>query len=164
MCSSDLAPHHERVFSLARLFSAHPLEAWKNQVSQREVMQEVRRRLKKFKDVRVGVRAFQSSISVGGPNFDIDVALLGPDLDMLMDFAERLRKKAPEIGLLDADTSLRLDKPELRVEIDRARAAALGVDTQDIAAALRLMVGGDQRASRFRDPSDRKSTRLNSSH
>jgi HAE1 family hydrophobic/amphiphilic exporter-1 len=47
---------------------------------------------------------------------------------------------------------LRLDKPELRVEIDRARAASLGVETEDIATALRIMVGGDDRVSRFRDP------------
>lgn len=36
--------------------------------------------------------------------------------------------------------------------IDRDRAADLGVDTEDIATALRLMVGGDIRVSRFRDP------------
>ena len=66
--------------------------------------------------------------------------------------AEELRKKAPEIGVLDADTTLRLDKPELRVEIDRARAAALNVATEDIATALRIMVGGDLRVSRYRDP------------
>ncbi|HSE98543.1 MAG TPA: efflux RND transporter permease subunit, partial [Blastocatellia bacterium] len=41
---------------------------------------------------------------------------------------------------------------ELRVEIDRSRAANLGVATEDIATALRLMVGGDQQVSRFRDP------------
>jgi HAE1 family hydrophobic/amphiphilic exporter-1 len=59
----------------------------------------------------------------GGPNFDIDFALLGPDLDVLYKYAEQLRKKAPELGLQDADITLKLDKPELRVEIDRERAA-----------------------------------------
>ncbi len=56
-------------------------------------------------------------------------------------------------GIVDADTSLKLNKPELQVEIDRARAADLGVDTSDIATSLRVMVGGDEEASRFRDPS-----------
>ncbi len=64
--------------------------------------------------------------------------------------ASRLRRAG---GIVDADTTLKLDKPELRVEIDRARAADLGVDTEDIAEALRLMVGGDEEVSRFRDPS-----------
>jgi len=64
-----------------------------------------------------------------------------------------LRIKAPELGLQDADITLKLDKPELRVEIDRERAANLGVDTEDIAGALRIMVGGDDRVTRFRDES-----------
>ena len=70
-----------------------------------------------------------------------------------MQYAEKLRERAPELGIIDADTTLRLDKPELRVVIDRDRAAALGVETEDIASALRIMVGGEERASRFYDPS-----------
>ena len=147
-----LVPHNERTFAFRRLLNRHPFDAFRGHVTQRDAMQEIRKRLKKLLDVRVSVRAFQSSISLGGPSFDIDVSLLGPDLDKLMEYGEILRKRAPEMGMVDADTSLRLDKPELKVEIDRARAAALGVDSQDIASALRLMVGGDTRVSRFRDP------------
>src|SRR6185436_8328609 len=55
-------------------------------------------------------------------------------------------------GFVDMDTTLKLDKPELRVQIDRARAADLGVDTSDIATGLRLMVGGDDQVTRFYDP------------
>jgi HAE1 family hydrophobic/amphiphilic exporter-1 len=146
-----LTPHGERTFSWARLVSTTPWKAFEGNISQREVMQQVRARLKFLKDVRVGVRPGGSSISLGGPGYEIDFALLGPDLEQLAAYAERLRLKAPELGLLDADTTLRLDKPELRVEIDRARAADLGVDVQDIASALRLMVGGDSRVSRYRD-------------
>jgi HAE1 family hydrophobic/amphiphilic exporter-1 len=36
--------------------------------------------------------------------------------------------------------------------VDRARAADLGINMSDVANALRLMVGGDQEVSRFRDP------------
>ena len=39
------------------------------------------------------------------------------------------------------------------MQIDRERAADLGVDTEDIATALRLMVGGDDEVTRFRDAS-----------
>src|SRR5207244_8129367 len=63
------------------------------------------------------------------------------------------KAKARDIGgIVDIDTTLRLDKPELRVAIDRQRAADLRVDTQQIATALRLMVGGDDQVSRFHDP------------
>lgn len=87
----------------------------------------------------------------GGPNFDIDFANLGSDLPTLFNLAEQLRRRAPELGLQDADTTLKLDKPELRAVIDRDRAAKLGVDTEDIASALRIMVGGDTCVTRFRD-------------
>jgi HAE1 family hydrophobic/amphiphilic exporter-1 len=78
----------------------------------------------------------------------------GPELTELAKFADTLRLKTKEIGgIVDADTTLKLDKPELRVHINRERAADLGVDTSNISTALRLMVGGDDQVSRFRDPS-----------
>src|SRR5262249_28250829 len=52
---------------------------------------------------------------------------------------------------VDVDTTLRMDKPELLVHIDRPRAAALGVDAREIAETLRVAVGGDDRVSRYRD-------------
>src|SRR3990172_9550989 len=61
------------------------------------------------------------------------------------------RAAGDDLGLVDADTTLKLDKPELRVRIDRDRAADLGVDTAHIATALRLMVGGDDEVTRFYD-------------
>src|SRR6266571_2323161 len=147
-----IPPHHERRFTFGRLFSLTPWKAFAGNYTQRDVVQQVRQRLKKFGDIRASVRASASSISIGGPNFEIDFSILGPDLESLAQYAEQLRRIAPGIGVVDADTTLKLDKPESRVELDRARAAALGVSTDDIASALRIMVGGDDRVSRFRDP------------
>ena len=45
-------------------------------------------------------------------------------------------------NVVDADTSLVYGKPELRVEIDRQRAADLGVRVYDIATALNTMIAG----------------------
>ena len=146
-----LAPHTERTFTWTR-FLRNPAEAFKGNFTQREVVQEVRQRLRKFTDLRASVRS-GSSFSLGGANYEIDFALLGPDLDKLLGYAETLRQKAPELGIVDADVTLKLDKPELRVEIDRARAAALDVDAEDLASALRIMVGGDTRVTRFHDHS-----------
>jgi HAE1 family hydrophobic/amphiphilic exporter-1 len=147
-----LAPHAERVFSWRRLVSWKPWKAFQGNYSQRDVIQQVRQRLKKLSDIRLSIRNPQT-FSLGGPNYDVDFSILGPDLDDLFNYAEQLRQRAPEIGLLDADITLKLDKPELRVEIDRERAAKLGVDTEDISEALRIMVAGDPRVSRFRDTS-----------
>lgn len=147
-----LPPHKERVFSLTRLLSFTPWKAFAGNYSQEDVIRAVRAKLKKYSDLRISVRGGRSSITVGGPSVGIDYNILGPDLETLYQHAEELRKRAPELGLVDADITLKLDTPELRVEVDRERAAALGVDTQDIAEALRVMVGGDEKASRFRDP------------
>jgi HAE1 family hydrophobic/amphiphilic exporter-1 len=146
-----LVPHEERIFSFRRLLQLKPWKAFQNNHSQREVIQEVRRRLRKYPDVRSSVRNPQT-INMGGPNFDIDLALLGPDLVELGRYAEALRVQAPKLGLLEADTTLRLDKPEMLVDIDRDRAARMGVETVQVASALRLMVGGDLKVSRYRDP------------
>ncbi len=149
-----IAPHEERVFSFTRLARGivrlDPMEAFRGNYSQRQVMQQVRARLRKFRDLRVSVRNVQA-FSLGGAPVDIDFSIRGPELEQLAQYGEHLRARAPQIGLVDADTTLKLDKPELRVEIDRARAADLGVSVQDIATALRVMVGGDQEVTRFRD-------------
>jgi HAE1 family hydrophobic/amphiphilic exporter-1 len=147
-----LAPHEERTFRWRRVLQWPPWKAFEDNFTQAEVQQEIRRRLRQFSDVRIAIRNPQTFVG-GGPNFDIDFSILGPDLDVLYAYADRLRTNAARLGLLDADITLKLDKPELRVEIDRDRAADLGVSTTDIADALRIMVGGDQRVTRFRDDS-----------
>jgi HAE1 family hydrophobic/amphiphilic exporter-1 len=151
-----IAPHEERKLSITRFLKAlvrlDPGAAFRGNYSQSDVMNEARKRLSRFKDLRTSVRNI-SSFNIGGGNWDIDFSLRGPDLAALADYAERLRVKSEELGgIIDADTTLRLDRPELRVEIDRARAADLGVSMADVANALRLMVGGDEEVSRFRDP------------
>jgi HAE1 family hydrophobic/amphiphilic exporter-1 len=149
-----IAPHEERIFSLTRLakgiVTLKPLEAFQGNYSQADVMQQIRGRMRKFTDLRVGVRNLQT-FNMGGGNREIDFAIRGPELGPLAEYAESLRAQSANIGIVDADTTLKLNKPELRARIDRARAADLGVRTQDVAAALRLMVGGDQEVTRFRD-------------
>jgi len=153
---AELLPHDQRVFSFGRLFRellhGRPQAAFKGNFSQQQVAQEIRQRLRKYPALRAAIRGARS-FNIGGSQSEIDFSLLGPDLEALNNFAEQLRRRAPELGIIDADTTLKLDTPEVRVVIDRARAADLGVDIADITAGLRLMVGGDPRVSRFRDES-----------
>ena len=154
-CYVRIAPHEERILSFTRLWretlNGQPWVAFSN-TSQRDVMQQVRAGLRKFTDLRTSVRNLPS-FNIGGGNWDIDFVLRGPDLEALAAYAEELRIRSQKLGIIDADTTLKLDRPELRVVIDRKRAADLRVDTEHIASALRLMVGGDQEVSRFHDPS-----------
>ena len=152
----ELQPHEERVFSFGRLFRellhGRPQAAFKGNYSQQQVTQEVRQRMRKYPALRISIRGARS-FNIGGSQSEIDFSLLGPDLEALNNYAEQLRRRASELGILDADTTLKLDTPETRVIIDRARAADLGVDIADITVGLRLMVGGDPKVSRFRDES-----------
>ncbi|MBI2686220.1 MAG: efflux RND transporter permease subunit [Acidobacteria bacterium] len=144
-----------RVFSLSRLWKktleGRPMDAFRDVYSQRDVMQAVRTKMKQFGDLRSRVGNVQS-LNQGSAPYDIDFAIRGPELASLHRYSEDLRTKALQIpGLVDIDTTLRVNKPELRVFIDRERAADLGVDAADIASSLRLMVGGDDEVSRYRD-------------
>jgi len=115
-------------------------------------MSEIRRRLQKYAPMRISVRNAQSFNFGAGGRTDIDFVFRGPEIVALAGYADDLVERSQILGgIVDADTTLKLNKPELRVHIDRERAADLGVDTSDIATSLRLMVGGEDRASRFRD-------------
>ncbi|MGE0883493.1 MAG: efflux RND transporter permease subunit [Blastocatellales bacterium] len=150
-----IPPHEERTLNLTKFWKGlkhgEPLAVFRGNYSARDVQQKVRQRLRRFTHLRPSVRNPQS-INLGPGGFsDLDFSLRGPDLNVLVDYANQLRERAPQLGLLDADVTLKIDKPELRVNIDRARAADLKVDSTDIATALRIMVGGDERVSRFHD-------------
>jgi HAE1 family hydrophobic/amphiphilic exporter-1 len=150
-------PHTERTVSLHRMWEGlkhgDPLAAFRGNYSQREVIAALRQRYRKFyaAGFRPQVRNI-AGFNIGGGTFDIDLALRGPDLEKLAEYGETLKIKARALGgIVDVDSTLQLDKPELRVVIDRARAGDLRVDTEQIATALRLMVGGDDQVSRFHD-------------
>ena len=93
------------------------------------------------KDLRTSVG--QAADGPGGGQSDVQFTLTGPDLDKLNTYSQTLLAKLKQIPkVADADTSLVYGKPELRVEIDRQRAADLGVRVSDIAQALNTMVAG----------------------
>ncbi|HEV8428775.1 MAG TPA: efflux RND transporter permease subunit [Pyrinomonadaceae bacterium] len=153
-----IAPHEERTLSFSKLWAAtkkgNPFNAFKGNYTQQDVMLEVRRRLQRYAPMRIGVRNAQSFNFGAGGRTDIDFVFRGPELEALAGYADDLVERSKTLGgIVDADTTLKLNKPELRVKIDRDRAADLGVDTSDIATSLRLMVGGEEEASRFRDES-----------
>ena len=140
----------ERSFSLARWchgvlrgdFSA----AWRGNFTQRDKMAEVRRRLQSLPDLRASVRNLtslrQGIRSISTSRFS------GLILGGWQNSASKFAVKASELpGVVDVDITLRLDKPELLVSIDRERAAALGVEVQEVADTLRVAVGGDDRVS-----------------
>ncbi len=150
-----LVDSETRSFSVSRfvkeLWNGTPSQAFQGNYTQQQKMAEIRGMLKSFTDVRVSIRNLTSLRQ--GANVDIDYSIVGPDAKIMAKFSEALRQKVKDIpGIVDVDSTLRLDKPEVLVDIDRERAASLGVSVQEIADTLRIAVGGDDRVSRYRDP------------
>ncbi len=84
--------------------------------------------------------------------FPINVNLLGPDLTRLADYTMRLYDEAQKLpGLADMKVTVNVSNPEIRVAVDRQRAADLGVRISTVAQALRLMVSGEDEISWYRE-------------
>ncbi len=81
----------------------------------------------------------------GTRNAAIQYVLSGPDLEKLDEYSRRLLEHMRnDPNMVDVDRSLIPGKPEVRVEIDRRRAADLGVRVADIAQTLNLLIAGDE--------------------
>ncbi|HRI62811.1 MAG TPA: efflux RND transporter permease subunit [Polyangium sp.] len=113
-------------------------------LSQTEIIDKARAELlpKYGKDYRMSVGPV-NAFSGGGANFPVMYQITGPDMAKISAYADALLAKLKTLpGVVDADSSLILGKPELRAHIDRKKAADLGVNVADIAGSLRLLVGG----------------------
>jgi len=110
--------------------------------SQDDVMKAARRILARYPDIRSGVQRI-GALGSGGRGGDLSFNLLGPDLARLGEYSERiLAVLRTNDGLADVDTTLSNRKPELQVHIDREKASQFGLRVEDIAGALRTLVGG----------------------
>ena len=93
-----------------------------------------------------------SALGGGETFFPIRALVLGPDFnkvaELSKDAAARIRKIP---GLLDVDTSVSLNSPELQVKIDRQRASDLGVRAADVGNAVRLMIAGEDQISTYKE-------------
>jgi HAE1 family hydrophobic/amphiphilic exporter-1 len=124
------------------------------QDSQRDLMAEARRRLTKFRDLTIGVQP-PSPIS-GAPDRELMFFLQGPDLNELDKYAARIKEKLAQLpGVVDLESSYEAGKPEVRVRVNRDKAADLNVSVSAIATALRTLVGGDEQATTYREGDDR---------
>jgi HAE1 family hydrophobic/amphiphilic exporter-1 len=119
------------------------------EVSQQQLMQRTRDLTKKYPpEIHTGVELV-STVGGNQSNAEIQYFIQGPDLGMLAQYSGEMLARMKKIpNLTDADTTLRSGKPEVRLQIDRPRAADLGVSVMDIETALNSLVAG-QTASTY---------------
>lgn len=129
-------------------------------ISQQQVMALAREKVKAFKHLRVSVDNILPISGSGVQNVDISYNLRGPELATLQEYAETLKGKVRALpGLVDVDSTFEGGNPELQVQIDRRKAADLGIEATDIASTLRVMVAGDK-VTTYREGDDLYDVRL----
>ena len=127
-------------------------------LSQPRVMAELRRELNQIP----GIQSFPANISaIGGQRGEpLQFAIVGPDLNKLGELTPRMVELLGQVqGIAKLDTDLKLNLPEVRLELDRERAAQVGLTAADIAQTLSATTGGIDIAQ-FREGSQRYDIRL----
>jgi len=123
--------------------------------SQELMMADARELLKKFPpEYRTAVQQVAAFSGGGFRNANVQFIISGPDLKLLEDYSAKLLEKMKTIpDAVDVDSTLISGKPELQLEVDRVRAADLGVRVGDISQALNTLVAG-QEATTFNEGTD----------
>jgi len=107
------------------------------------VAERLRRELNVSPAMRVFLRV-PPAVNIGGRSSKAlyQYTLSGPDIVTLYDCAQNVEKALRKLPQLqDVNSDLQIKNPELRVTIDRNRAAALGVSPQQIELALQSAYG-----------------------
>lgn len=137
-----LAPGFGRPGDVNRAFGIIRLKDWsQREISQGQVIGEIFGRIGSVP----GVRAFAFGRPPLGQRFSrtpVQFVIGGPDYDTLEQWADDIVRAAEDNpNLQNVDTNYDQTLPELRVAIDRSRAADLGLRVSDIGLTLETLLG-----------------------
>ncbi|WP_341703720.1 efflux RND transporter permease subunit [Ferrovibrio sp.] len=118
------------------------LKDWdQRSVKQQDIVRETFPKLLAITGVRA-IAINPPSLGQRGSQAPVQFVIGGPTYQVLDDWAERILDRALQNpGLLGADKDYKPTRPEIRVEIDRNRAADLGVPVETIGRTLETMLG-----------------------
>jgi HAE1 family hydrophobic/amphiphilic exporter-1 len=119
--------------------------------TQQDIMAEVRKKIRNIAGLD-GSAEDVSLIGGGIRNVPIQYSVRGADLTSVESYAKKIVSEFSKLpGIVDVDTSLESGKPEIRVYIDRDKAADLGVDVASVAEAANFLIGGEVDITKFKD-------------
>ena len=79
------------------------------------------------------------------------MAVMGPDLELLQAYVTDLKDRLRTIpGVVDVESNFEATQQELRIIVDRVRAADLGVQIDTLASNIRTLVGGQILDTQFK--------------
>ena len=113
-------------------------------VSQQQIVAIARKLFAPYrKEAVIGVQASSGLPGIGGRGGNVQFALVGPDLKKLDGYTQQaLAGMEQSSKLVDVDRSYLAGTPELRVNIDRRRAADLGISVQDVSQTVNALLAG----------------------
>jgi len=123
-----------------------PLVNWHDRArSQHEIMATLEAPLAQIPGARVSVSG-GNSLNLRRAGGQLQVALLGNDYQTIFETAQVFVRSVEDRALHVSQPQLSYEptQPQLSVNIDRRRAAELGVDLENLGATLRAMIDGDE--------------------
>lgn len=121
------------------------------EVSSLITTEKLRELLEKKPGVDVKFQLQQNGPPVGLP---VNIEIQGSDFKILGSLADRIKEKIKDVeGLVDLEDNFDEGKPEIRVNIDREKAALYGLNTGLIANTIRTAINGAE-ASKYRVDED----------
>ena len=120
------------------------LQPWNERTqSTDEVVTAMRRELGELPGIQARPQVPSGLLSSRGQPFQL--VLGGPDYAELSQWRDRIMQRIEQNpGLFGADSDYKETRPQMRVNIDRDRAADLGVSVQEIGRTLETMMGSRQ--------------------
>lgn len=105
--------------------------------------------------VRTRVSSMMMRRPGGGSSDDrLQVEIRGHDLEILQDLAEKVRAAMATVeGVPEVQISRQPGMPEMILQVDRIKAATMGLNVSDVAEAMETAVGG-RRTSMYRQQGD----------
>ena len=117
------------------------------EVSSHSTTEEIRDIVLRTAGAEIKVQKESGGPPVGAP---VNIEISGEDYDVLGQIAEQVRQKIGDIpGVVDLDDDFDAGRPELRVEINREKAALYGLNTGLVANSVRTAINGAE-ASKYR--------------
>ena len=112
-------------------------------LTQKEVMDELRGKLKSIKDLRPALQDMSGRGLTAKRSFPIEFTVRGPDWKTLVDNSQKLLETMRQNPhFVDVETDYLEGQPEWRISPKREEAFARGVAIEDIAQTIQAMVGG----------------------
>ncbi|WP_029654964.1 efflux RND transporter permease subunit [Marinobacter daepoensis] len=113
-------------------------------IKQQQVTTQIRDKLSDISGVRINA-INPPGLGQRGFSQPVEFVIAGPDYESVQAWSEEIAERAKENpNLLNVDTDFELTRPELRVRIDRDRAADLDITVEDVGQTLQTMLASRQ--------------------